>query len=89
MRAHFIRYVEERAYDLDTVARLFREKESTWKPVSADALLKRRLGVTNGEYYYATGYALARLLDIRAATWKHLFAGKDLGELLQVDPSSK
>jgi hypothetical protein len=63
------------------VAGLLRTREPGWKPPTAEDALKRRLGVSDGEYYYATGYALARLLDACSPSWKEALRGRDLLEL--------
>ncbi len=76
------RYVEESAYDHEPIVRILRARDRSWHPTSADNSLNRRLGVVDGEYFYATGYALARLLDICNPAWKTSFGAKDLGALL-------
>jgi hypothetical protein len=82
------RYVEERAYDMKDVTQIFRSREPTWEPAPDEKSLKRRLGVEGGEYYYATGYALARILDACNPGWKKSFAGRNLFDLIRAAPST-
>ena len=82
------RYVEESAYDSAVVLDLFRERVPQWQaPVAQDAL-RRRLAVVNGEFQYATGYALARLLDLCRPSWKQELRGRDLYDLAVAAPGS-
>lgn len=76
------RYVEESAYGDSAFAEVVRSRERDWKAAPADIQLRRALGSSRGEYFYATGYALARLLDACNPTWKVELAGRDLLELV-------
>lgn len=75
------RYFEEAAYESKELLQLVEARDPGWRPEEAGKALDRRLGVSKGEYYYATGFALARLLDRCASGWKQELAGQDLLEL--------
>ncbi|MBI5544014.1 MAG: hypothetical protein HY901_09015 [Deltaproteobacteria bacterium] len=75
------RYVEESAYENGAVALHFQGREPGWKQTAWPDRLKRSLGVSEGEYFYATGNALARILDVCHPGWKRMHEGQDLLEL--------
>ncbi len=77
------RYVEQRAYDADEFAELVRTREREWKGEPAEVQRRRGLSVSkDGEYYYATGYALTRLLEVCNPAWEEELSGRDLLELV-------
>jgi hypothetical protein len=69
-----------------SVARVRSPREPAWTPDPEDKALKRRLGAPDGEYYYATGYALARILDTCNPGWKKSLGGRNLFELIRAAP---
>ncbi len=80
------RYVEESAYADAAFAEAVRNRERDWKAAPADEQLRRALSPTNGQYFYATGYALARLLDGCNPSWKEELGGRDLLDLVMRYP---
>ncbi|MBI5496100.1 MAG: hypothetical protein HY904_13840 [Deltaproteobacteria bacterium] len=73
------RLVEE---TLDDHAGILADLIPHWQPEPAAARMDRWLGVTDGEFYYATGHGLARLLEATGCPWREQLRGRDLGELL-------
>ncbi|MGB8259782.1 MAG: hypothetical protein WCE75_05510, partial [Terracidiphilus sp.] len=79
------RFVEEVAFgnqQREALENIIRTRDPAAKPLASERGGTLPLGVANGEYYYSTGYALARLLDACDPSWKKKFAGKDLFEVV-------
>ena len=83
------RFIEESAYDAPASLAVLRVLDPSFAPPVPEKLLARRLAVSDGEYYYATGWALASLLDATTPKWRDRFAHRDLGELLREALSTK